>query len=62
MNWINSKLVNKNKPQASTANNDELNSIYHEKQVKELCALHALNNLFQNKYFTKQTLDEICVE
>lgn len=21
--------------------------IYHEKQVKELCALHALNNLFQ---------------
>lgn len=22
-------------------------TIYHEKQVKELCALHALNNLFQ---------------
>ncbi|KAL1465659.1 hypothetical protein WDU94_005211 [Cyamophila willieti] len=35
--------------------------IYHEKQVKELCALHALNNLFQNpKTFSKADLDEIC--
>lgn len=35
--------------------------IYHEKQVKELCALHALNNLFQEKQaFTKRELDEIC--
>ncbi|KAG8320862.1 Josephin-1 [Homalodisca vitripennis] len=35
--------------------------VYHEKQVKELCALHALNNLFQKKQaFTKQELDEIC--
>ena len=23
--------------------------IYHEKQSRELCALHALNNLFQSK-------------
>ena len=60
MNWINSKFV-KNKIPASPTN-DELNSIYHEKQVKELCALHALNNLFQNKFFTKQILDELCVE
>uniref|UniRef100_T1J928 Josephin-2 n=1 Tax=Strigamia maritima TaxID=126957 RepID=T1J928_STRMM len=38
-----------------------LKSIYHEKQVKELCALHALNNLFQNSSaFTKPLLDEIC--
>ena len=22
--------------------------IYHEKQMKELCALHSLNNLFQD--------------
>ncbi|KAF6206401.1 hypothetical protein GE061_017634 [Apolygus lucorum] len=35
--------------------------IYHEKQVKELCALHALNNLFQSRdAFTKPELDEIC--
>lgn len=35
--------------------------VYHEKQVKELCALHALNNLFQNSSsFTKQELDSIC--
>lgn len=36
-------------------------NIYHEKQVKELCALHALNNLFQVKgTFTKSDLDSIC--
>lgn len=35
--------------------------VYHERQVKELCALHALNNLFQDgSAFSKQTLDEIC--
>nr|BAN20531.1 conserved hypothetical protein [Riptortus pedestris] len=37
------------------------NGVYHEKQVKELCALHALNNLFQNRdAFSKAELDEIC--
>lgn len=37
------------------------NDIYHEKQVRELCALHALNNLFQSKdAFTKMELDYIC--
>ncbi|KAH0561454.1 josephin-2 [Cotesia glomerata] len=35
-------------------------SIYHERQVKELCALHALNNLFQERGFSKQELDQIC--
>ncbi|XP_066998353.1 josephin-like protein isoform X2 [Anabrus simplex] len=36
-------------------------TIYHEKQVKELCALHALNNLFQeNNAFSKSELDSIC--
>lgn len=36
-------------------------AIYHEKQVRELCALHALNNLFQEKEcFTKSELDVIC--
>lgn len=35
--------------------------IYHEKQVRELCALHALNNLFQQQgAFTKEEFDEIC--
>lgn len=29
-------------------------------QVKELCALHALNNLFQERGFSKQELDQIC--
>ncbi|KAL1140980.1 hypothetical protein AAG570_000906 [Ranatra chinensis] len=37
------------------------NGIYHEKQVRELCALHALNNLFQERdAFSKAELDEIC--
>lgn len=36
--------------------------IYHERQVKELCALHALNNLFQDKNaFCKKDLDDICL-
>lgn len=35
--------------------------IYHEKQVRELCGLHALNNLFQQRdAFTKTELDAIC--
>ena len=36
-------------------------TVYHERQSKELCALHALNNLFQNeKAYTKKDLDDIC--
>jgi len=34
--------------------------IYHEKQVKMLCAVHCLNNLFQSKEFNKAILDDIC--
>ncbi|XP_022201567.2 josephin-1 [Nilaparvata lugens] len=35
--------------------------VYHEKQVKQLCALHALNNLFQQPCtFSKEELDTIC--
>ncbi|XP_003700379.1 josephin domain containing [Megachile rotundata] len=44
---------------ANTAD-DMPGSIYHEKQIKELCALHALNNLFQERGFNKQKLDQIC--
>lgn len=37
--------------------------IYHERQTKQLCALHALNNLFQSpSTFSKQDLDAICKE
>lgn len=36
-------------------------NIYHEKQSKQMCALHSLNNLFQNENtFTKSDLDMIC--
>ncbi|EDW72092.1 uncharacterized protein Dwil_GK10623 [Drosophila willistoni] len=35
--------------------------IYHEKQTRQLCALHALNNLFQGaESFSKAELDDIC--
>ena len=37
--------------------------IYHEKQSRELCALHALNNLFQDgTAYSKCVLDEICTK
>jgi len=37
--------------------------IYHEKQSKELCALHVLNNIFQSPdAFTQKDLDKICFE
>ncbi|CAL8123479.1 unnamed protein product [Orchesella dallaii] len=37
--------------------------IYHEKQIKSLCALHALNNLLQDgKAFKQEDLDKICSE
>lgn len=36
-------------------------SVYHEKQMRQLCALHALNNLFQgDQSYTKAELDDIC--
>ena len=37
-------------------------TIHHEKQTKELCALHALNNLFQENFYTKSILDKLCIE
>ncbi|CAK9299922.1 unnamed protein product [Gordionus sp. m RMFG-2023] len=37
------------------------NLVYHEKQVKELCALHSLNNLMQKpNAFTKYEMDCLC--
>lgn len=36
-------------------------AIYHEKQRRELCALHALNNVFQDgTAFSRDTLQDIC--
>lgn len=32
---------------------------YHEKQVRQLCALHSLNSLFGGPVFTKAMLDQI---
>ncbi|XP_048763987.1 josephin-2-like [Ostrea edulis] len=47
---------------ANKMSDDNEREVYHERQVKELCALHALNNLFQDqKAFSKKDLDEICV-
>ncbi|XP_055339498.1 josephin-2-like [Paramacrobiotus metropolitanus] len=34
--------------------------VYHEHQVKQFCAMHALNNLFGEPCFSKKSLDEIC--
>ena len=64
MDWI-VKFLNKSscKEEINEAVQDESGvRIYHEKQIKELCALHALNNLFQESYFTKAMLDDICVQ
>lgn len=65
MNWIsNFKIFSRN-----DKSNEELVdpkglpvNVYHEKQVKELCALHALNNLFQETFFSKSMLDSLCIE
>lgn len=34
--------------------------MYHERQRLQFCALHVLNNLFQEETFCKQDLDDIC--
>lgn len=48
---------------ASLNQGNSPNTIYHERQSKQLCALHALNNLFQSPTaFSKQDLDAICKE
>ena len=43
------------------SDNSKISEIYHERQYFELCALHALNNVFQDpNAFNKEQLDEIC--
>lgn len=34
--------------------------MYHERQSKQMCLVHALNALFQRPQFTSELLDEIC--
>ncbi|XP_029440836.1 josephin-2 [Rhinatrema bivittatum] len=35
-------------------------SVYHERQRLELCAIHALNNVLQQKHFSQEAADDIC--
>ncbi|CAI4226771.1 unnamed protein product [Auanema sp. JU1783] len=34
--------------------------LHHERQVKQMCLVHALNSLLQRKEFTSKDLDRIC--
>ncbi|KAK5985670.1 Josephin domain-containing protein [Trichostrongylus colubriformis] len=34
--------------------------MYHERQSRQMCLVHALNALFQKPQFTSESLDEIC--
>jgi hypothetical protein len=46
MNRISNQILKSDKKKNQSQTNDELDLIYHEKQVKELCALHALNKYY----------------
>lgn len=55
-------IVTPESPACSSSSSSSI-KIYHERQSKQLCALHALNNLFQSSSaFTKNDLDNICRE
>jgi josephin len=41
---------------------NEKPKLYHERQKLQLCALHALNSLFQENIFSKKMLDDIVSE
>eukprot|EP00485_Elphidium_margaritaceum_P024770 CAMPEP_0202714002 /NCGR_PEP_ID=MMETSP1385-20130828/62267_1 /ASSEMBLY_ACC=CAM_ASM_000861 /TAXON_ID=933848 /ORGANISM="Elphidium margaritaceum" /LENGTH=455 /DNA_ID=CAMNT_0049374563 /DNA_START=17 /DNA_END=1384 /DNA_ORIENTATION=- len=50
-------------PDDDDDNEDEKTSqLYHESQKLEMCLMHALNSLVQDKQFTSIDLDEICKE
>ncbi|KAL3318600.1 Josephin-1 [Cichlidogyrus casuarinus] len=40
----------------------DLNEVYHEKQSRMLCMLHAINNLLQGRASSKEELDSICIK
>lgn len=39
----------------------ENRAIYHEKQSLQLCAIHALNNVFQERIFEKEAMDQVAL-
>lgn len=45
-----------------TPTRPELHNFYFERQINNLCGLHALNNGLQGKYFKKEDLDEAATE
>ncbi|KAF6020131.1 hypothetical protein EB796_021573 [Bugula neritina] len=50
----------KNRVETESANGGV--QIYHERQEKELCAIHAMNNLFQRKAFVQKDIDKLCYQ
>ncbi|XP_067931857.1 josephin-2-like [Watersipora subatra] len=44
---------------SSKVDMDGSSGVYHEKQVKELCAIHSINNLLQAKVFEKKDFDKL---
>ncbi|CAD6185042.1 unnamed protein product [Caenorhabditis auriculariae] len=35
-------------------------TLYHEKQSKQFCLMHTLNNILQKKHYTAEKMDELC--
>lgn len=61
LNFVDALLGKDHKNSSRNDDSHATERVYHERQVKELCALHALNNLFQDgSAFSKQMLDNIC--
>ena len=57
------KLCGTNRTMCNRVEGERVPGLYHEKQEKELCAMHALNNLLQDKdAFTQKDMDRICNE
>ena len=55
-------MPHENEPDEMMNKQDEIvgQKVYHEKQTRQLCALHSLNNLFQSSQaFSKSDLDVI---
>ncbi|KAL8176237.1 PREDICTED: josephin-2 [Gekko japonicus] len=45
---------------SGSSGRSEVSGLYHERQRLELCAVHALNNVLQERLFTQEAADEIC--
>ncbi|XP_052789561.1 josephin-2-like isoform X2 [Mya arenaria] len=55
--WSVSRQVRRDRIDGAMCENG---GIFHERQRKQLCAMHVLNNLFQAPVFTKSEMDDIC--